>query len=1048
MDDNRVNFRLRIDPLVESTPKEYLGHEMSDADYNADHNDVNTIRAKMESHIFHIGKTQDKALDFMENRKAGWIHGVSPPHTVFKYQKLPIGNPKNIFNKSEQEKIFCPHAVFEEVDHASLNRNVQSISSESSNHSEHFAETEVDILNTGEGMNYFSGFYSLPKTTLNVPNSFLLDRHRKKLVSELPEICYQNHVDLGDLTYTFGGMYVSKHCDFRHLGMPIDVDPSKISIYFPCELPPHVDKDILISPYMMQNPHLIIFNSLRSSVSYCDTYSSSSYPSHLNNATGCTISNTHIFFYGGFEITVEKADYLPDIDRWVIQKSLKMNEHGYILDVKTMKFTKIILEPKTKDLLGIGRLGNAICANILDYYEQDTEKQNRCILPCVFADIDNGPEISSPSIKPISSPDSNRYEKFKNSESSNISSRISESVSNEKYYTSDIESTVPQSATSSYSFNILKQLNSLKSVAEQLTTSKLTPSTSSKSSSTHSGPLSSTAPKITHALSKSSRIFHRHQKQPSGGAPKASSSHPLKNTYSNQVRDNRSNSQNSRPVSPVLVGSTLSKSNSHKVPTSVNINGDPKLNIQEEKNKDIVIDTELKPTTTLVSYTSGNSPNKIDFTPKLDGGLKNLENENGFSFDSRSKNASFINSHSSKSVQPQVVSIFIFGGFKCYEDENGFQTFKATNELLRIDIPCKKIRHATHFENEAAILLVGSNGAYTRNGETTHSEVWPSPRGYFANCLIDNAHCMTDKCIWDVKSIGTQQAETGDLVEELFGSKCSRVSSPVSMTDTISSSSTSLQTASSKGSIITKALKLGTPDEYFDNKALLVHGGCNEEFETFNDIYLFEFESGKWQTLSTYVYDYYDSHKQPYEDDDSSIFVKENEVSDPKLVDAELRSCHHTALYYKDGGKDYVFFLGGFSNDYLRYFDSVPYESNKFDVSRLCKLQFAPKNTNTLRVMVLNLQTQTWTFLRYYYEMNQVTRDDFLATLQSNPGWVNARINNFGGCISLNGKSITICHGMANATPEKREDLAKLKMDMPDASILWGAHVRITFPSL
>lgn len=133
---------------------------------------------------------------------------------------------------------------------------------------------------------------------MNVSNSFTLDKHRRKLVTELPEICYQNHVDMDDITYTFGGVYVNKYSDFRHLGIPIDVDPQKISISFPCELPPHVDKDILISPYMMQNPHLIIFNAFRSTLSYCDTFSSSDYPAYLNNASGCPISKSHIFFYG------------------------------------------------------------------------------------------------------------------------------------------------------------------------------------------------------------------------------------------------------------------------------------------------------------------------------------------------------------------------------------------------------------------------------------------------------------------------------------------------------------------------------------------------------------------------------------------------------------------------------------------------------------------------------------------------------------------------------------------------------------------------------
>ena len=68
----------------------------------------------------------------MSERVHGWTHGVKPPYTVFKYEKTPIGNPKNIFNKAEKEKIFYPRAIFEEIDHASLIKNGRSLSTESS----------------------------------------------------------------------------------------------------------------------------------------------------------------------------------------------------------------------------------------------------------------------------------------------------------------------------------------------------------------------------------------------------------------------------------------------------------------------------------------------------------------------------------------------------------------------------------------------------------------------------------------------------------------------------------------------------------------------------------------------------------------------------------------------------------------------------------------------------------------------------------------------------------------------------------------------------
>mmetsp|Transcript_4489 Transcript_4489/g.4956 ORF Transcript_4489/g.4956 Transcript_4489/m.4956 type:complete len:1048 (-) Transcript_4489:607-3750(-) len=1047
MDENSIRFR--VDTQFESTPNSSNpGNDILGVGNKSDNiNDIDTIRTRMESHIFRIGRTHDKAQDFMNERVHGWTHGVKPPYTVFKYEKAPIGNPKNIFNKAEKEKIFIPRAIFEEIDHASLIRNGRSLSTESSDLYKSMIQHNCDHEADAEYGGGFSGLYSIPKTTLNVPNSFTLDKHRSKLVTELPEICYQNHVDLDDITYTFGGVYVNKYCDFRHLGMPIDVDPEKISIHFPCELPPHVDKNILISPYMMQNPHLIIFNAFRSTVSYCDTYSSSDYPAHLNNATGCPISKSHIFFYGGFEINLESVEYIAEIDRWVIKKKLVMNENGYILDIRTLKFTKIKLESKTQDLLRIGRIGNAIAANILELSGEDKEKENRCILPPVFTDINNDlPFPSSPLPKPVNFPE------LKNPDNIRLPESLDASVlnaSNDKSNVSDIDSTPPVSASSSYSFNILKQLNSLKSFAGNSDTSKITPTTSTKSSIIHT----TAGPKLTHALSKSSKIFHRHQKQPSGGTLKSPTNHPLKNTYSNQVRDNRSNSQNSRPVSPILIGNPMPKSNSHKTPTNtVNNSVDSKLfqnSNQNDKKKDTFsnLEGDLKQSASLISYVSTNaSPSKNESPLNLeDVGFKTADNDNGFSFDSRSKNASFNNHHINNSRE-RTVSVYIFGGFECHEDEFGYRTFRATNDLLRIDISCKKIKFTIGFENEASISTVGANGIYSKMGESIHSDLWPSPRGYFAYSLIDHNQSIDENCFWDRESLNPSHSESDDLPDdEGFTNRYYRAISPVS--DSISSSSTSLQTTSSKG-ISTRTLRIKTVEDFFNGKALLIQGGCNENFKTFSEFFVFVFETGKWQTLSTYVHDYFNSHKQPYEDDDASIFVKENEVASPKLIEAELRACHHSALYYKNDEKDYLFFIGGFTNDYLRYFDDEPYVSDKFDVSRLSKLQFAPSNSDTLRVMVLNLHTQTWRFLKYYYDVSHSTHENFLKILNSNSAWNNARISNFGGCVSLNGKAITICHGMACAVPEKREDLAKLKLDVPDTSILWGAHVRFSFPSL
>lgn len=290
--------------------------------------------------------------------------------------------------------------------------------------------------------------------------------------------------------------------------------------------------------------------------------------------------------------------------------------------------------------------------------------------------------------------------------------------------------------------------------------------------------------------------------------------------------------------------------------------------------------------------------------------------------------------------------------------------------------------------------------------------------------------------------------DEGDESDKLY-SKSTRSLSSSSSSSSVSSISGT--TPRKNGLYPTTSKKILRASEfYFKGKALLIQGGVNENYETFSDFYLYVFETGKWQTMSTYTYDYFNSPLQPYEDDDISKLTQENAKADTELIEAELRSCHHHALYYQNEGRDYLFFMGGLNNDYLRKFDNEdnPYTSDKFDVLRLSRFQFASRNYFVSRNMVLNLQTQTWRFLRYYYNVNHVINESFLSKILENPSWINARICNLGGSFTLSGKTITIGHGLMIPVPEKKEDFEKLSDSYPTSTLLWGGYFSWTFPGL
>lgn len=235
---------------------------------------------------------------------------------------------------------------------------------------------------------------------------------------------------------------------------------------------------------------------------------------------------------------------------------------------------------------------------------------------------------------------------------------------------------------------------------------------------------------------------------------------------------------------------------------------------------------------------------------------------------------------------------------------------------------------------------------------------------------------------------------------------------------------------------------------FLDTKSLMVQGGVNEAYEVCPELHLFNFATCAWLRCQTFAHDYYGVRPPPGADGDVRQFSMEAQVELPQPVAAEFRACHHHALPLVEDGREYVVFIGGFYNDYLRHFDREPYVLDRFDVLRLTRLLLSPSNCNLLRVPVLNLRTKMWLFPRFFYNLSATVAPKAMAMLRENEALRDARFSFYGGAALIAGKQITICHGLVEFVPEKAEHFGALKRQLQTETIFLGAHCRLTFPSL
>lgn len=917
--------------------------------------------------------------EFIATHQENWIHGLPQLYNVIEYEKFEsTASNADYENGNRAEALFGPKVVMNKVQPENLATRLSSLAS---SYAEAKTSKYAKEFKNDTSSSPFSGLFHIPSFSYSYPG--------QKGPLNMSGYIYKAHVEYNGITYMIGGLCENSHLNLRNLGIPRSTDLSRISVELKDNLPPYVNKEMLMSPAMCENPSFLTFNPSRGTVTVYDIdVLGETSAGKLLQLYGTVVAPNCIFFCGGFQVKVDSVNYDQDIKRWIVKKSIKVNEFGYILDTVKMKMTKIHLRSKLGEVYN-KRLGACLVSNTFDGI---SPTHLDVTLPVGESNSLAPYALQEP---PVTEKEPQKVE-------------VKREILIQKKDSTKLGSTTESTTLATSHTSTAATSRSTLRVTTDNSPHRIMTSGSSRSgkhgdinSNTSGSPLSPTASstgnplKVSSILQKSTRLFHRNSVRHNGLSQMRSAS------YSNHVKQHRAqtlqSSQNSRSTSPLRL--------SVKLPP-------PKLVADS-----VSLGSESTDTESLHSEQSIASSHPIATpTPKktISNNAANLgpELESLGSGESVDCGAFFLEDSMLRSGVISV-SVYQFGGFKEVMDSSGILSFIATNDLIKIELI---------IDDPEQVIFHSEAYTFELTGSHSNKSVWPSPRGYFAYSLVndepDSAYCELVR------------------TSEFQDSESSR--SLISASEAISLSEKS--TGKSHHSY--------NADLFFERKALMIHGGVDENNEVKNDMYMFHFNTRGWLVAQTYAFDYYDLPKQPYEDENTELLTLERQVENPKLVEAELRCCHHQALLFLEDGREYVAFLGGFTNDFLRHHEKTPYTSDRFDVSRIARFLMSCTNPNLLRVPVLNLQSQTWKFSRFFYDLTGRVSPQAMDLLMGTDYLRNARMNVYGGLFSIVGKQITICHGMVEFTPEKAEDFAKVKKGLGANSILMGGHCHLIFPSL
>lgn len=955
--------------------------------------------------------------EFLSSHTEDWYHGMPAPYTLVKYAPFEQFNRAN-FRQMNSEVYLSPYVNLEKVALPHVNSRSSSVS-ELLKRPERTLEFS-DSYKRDWDASSFSGYFQLPNF------SYSRLQPTKELEEGTGQFCYQTHYDVENLTVMFGGLVVDAKQSLRNLGIPRLTDLSRISVHFPYDLPPHINKHVLMSPCVTQNKDMILFDPMKGTVQanpidMCSDVT----PSQVCAMEGTMISASHVFYGGGFIVDVDKVEYKDEFNRWLVYKSIRLNEHGFILDVRTKQFTKIKIKSNSEVNYN-GAIGHALVSNRV---ERTSLRNSLLMLPEMPAAYNSEISQDAPPLAedilsphrvrtPVSSPE-------------HVPLKAPQPSSNQPPYQPSQDFRKQSSLGRSRSMTpTSNRPTSRQNTDQQVMPGKFAGRTSESRFQNGAFPPNSSSSesslKMTSMLMKSARIFHRnhhnqafgqsHGSQGLSGSSNQTQAHNLaslrgsspspnpQSTYANQVKQHRAHA-------PLSGASTPSTSPARRM-TQSPVNNPSALTVGS-------IDS-VSDEASVLSETSGPVEKlKVDtaaFTVERQRSVDRTTSPDGATSLGSGLTGDGLLTGKDSAIESGVLSVtvYLFGGFVKYVDENNRSSFKATNDLLRLELIIED-GQSGKFHKEALIF-----------DTTDHNEdvIWPTRRGFFAFVLV-NTEPNSELC---------RIADSSDLVAD-EPSK-SHIFSSESTQEVLSTNEKSSGSSTQ------------TTENFLKKRSLMIQGGVDENNHVCSDIYIFNFAKGKWHRQQSYAYDYYGEPKQPYEDEVTEKLTLEAASCDAPLVEAELRACHHHALLYEQDNKEYVLFVGGFVNDYLRHFDPEPYTSDRYDVSRLSRFSITTTNPNLLRVPALNLRTQTWVFMRFFFDLRDSISSRTMDLLMGNPNFRNSRMAFYGGGCSITGKQITLCHGMVEFVSEKAENFANYKEELKSDVIMSGCHCHLSYPSM
>lgn len=318
----------------------------------------------------------ERDQQFVRSHDEGWNHGRSDLYTILTY--VPSLSQATVLASKQisREIHFEPRISLAHMESYMRVPNESYFSDASEPQCKKMLSKDAEAFRSDPHALLFSGLLDVPAFSFCTGGVVALKRKPALF-------CYHTHFELGEITYMFGGLRCDPISNFKAMGIPKSTELSQISVHMLQELPPYVNRDVFLSPLMGFNYSFVTFNPTRGTVHEYPLASMQELaPSTICDMKGTQISEAQVFFCGGFHVNTDSVTYKPELNRWIVERSISLNTKGYVLDTRKLTFTKINIVAKL-DMVFCGRVGGTLtssyfasCSNRDDLSSANASEEN------------------------------------------------------------------------------------------------------------------------------------------------------------------------------------------------------------------------------------------------------------------------------------------------------------------------------------------------------------------------------------------------------------------------------------------------------------------------------------------------------------------------------------------------------------------------------------------------------------------------------------------------------------------------------------------------